>query len=291
VKIGQGVAGDFREDHAFRDRHLVYDPDLIWRPVSHQFSPFNPQGFRGLPVETPKPKGKIRIFALGDSNTFGWDVDDGVNWPAQLNTMVQADAPSIEVINAGVWGYTSFQGLARFKELLAFEPDMVLVSFGGNDAHRVQVPDKEYVRRHDRIDRLTRASRRLRLAQAMVAGFDLAGMAVQGSGALVPRVSLDDYRAHLREIIALGRARNVRIVLLTRPYIGESNDPASWKTCAPQYNAATLAIAAEEQVPAIDVFGEFHQREKLFDDESHFGVEGHRAGAEFIHAALAPLIK
>ena len=47
--------------------------------------PFNPQGFRGAPVVTPKPKGLTRVFALGDSNTFGWTVDDGANWPAQLH--------------------------------------------------------------------------------------------------------------------------------------------------------------------------------------------------------------
>jgi len=290
VKIGAGVAGDFREEHAFRDRNLVYDPDLIWRPHSGQFSPFNPQGFRGVPVVTPKPPGTFRIFALGDSNTFGWDVDEGANWPAQLQQLF-AGTPGVEVVNAGVWGYTSYQGLARFKELIPFEPNLVLVSFGGNDAHQVRVADAGYVRGHDRIDRITRATRRSRLAQLAVSGWDLVSMAAAGSGALVPRVSLGDYRAHLREIIALGRARGITIVLLTRPFIGESNDPASWKTYAPQYNAATLAIAAEEHVPVIDVYGAFHNREKLFDDESHFGVAGHREAAQMIHAALAPLLK
>jgi lysophospholipase L1-like esterase len=288
VKIGDGIAGDFREEHAFHDRHLVYDPDLIWRPLSGQFSPFNPQGFRGLPVVMPKPAGTFRIFALGDSNTFGWDVDDGVNWPAQLHTMLKDQGA--EVINAGVWGYTSFQGLARFKELIAFNPDLIMVSFGGNDAHQVRVPDDRYVRGHDRIDRLTRATRKLRVAQLAVAGWDLAGVAAAGSGSLVPRVSLDDYRRNLREMIALGRSRGIIVVLLTRPFIGESDDPKSWKTYAPQYNAATLAIAAEEHVPAIDVFAAFHNREKLFDDESHFGVEGHHEAALMLHDALLPLI-
>lgn len=288
VKIGDGIAGDFREEHAFHDRNLVYDPDLIWRPFSGQFSPFNPQGFRGLPVAMPKPAGTFRIFALGDSNTFGWDVDAGVNWPAQLNTMLKEKGA--EVINAGVWGYTSYQGLARFKELLAFDPNLIMVSFGGNDAHQVRVPDDRYVRSHDRIDRVTRVSRNLRVAQLAVAGFDLVGIITAGSGTLVPRVSLDDYRRNLREMIALGRAHGIQVVLLTRPFIGESDDPKSWKTYAPQYNAATLAIAAEEHVPAIDVYAAFHPREQLFDDESHFGVEGHHQAALMLRDALVPLI-
>jgi lysophospholipase L1-like esterase len=291
VKIGDGIAGDFREEHAFHDRNLVYDPDLIWRPLSGQFSPFNPQGFRGLPVQMPKPAGKLRIFALGDSNTFGWDVDEGVNWPAQLNNMLSAGGAPIEVINAGVWGYTSYQGLARFKELLAFEPDIILVSFGGNDAHQVRVTDADYVRSHDRIDRMAHASRKLRVAQLAIAGWDLLGVAAAHSKGLVARVSLEEYRSNLKQMIALGQARGVTVVLLTRPFIGESNDPASWKTYAPQYNAATIAVGNEAHVPVIDVFAAFHTREKLFDDESHWGVEGHREGAQMIASALAPVIE
>ena len=291
VKIGTGVAGDFREEHAFNDRHLVYDPDLIWRPLSGQFSPFNPQGFRGLPVQMPKPAGLTRIFALGDSNTFGWDVDEGVNWPAQLHGLLGAGGKPVEVINAGVWGYTSYQGLARFKELLQFSPDIVLVSFGGNDAHQVRVTDADYVRGHDRIDRMTRSTRNLRVAQLAVAGWDLVGVAAAQSKSLVARVSLDDYRANLKEMIALGKARGITVVLLTRPFIGESNDPASWKTYAPQYNAATIEIASEAHVPLIDVYAAFHTREKLFDDESHFGVEGHREGARMIADALVPVLQ
>jgi len=107
---------------------------------------------------------------------------------------------------------------------------------------------------------------------------------------MVPRVSLDDYRSHLSEMIALGRARGTIVVLLTRPFIGVSDDPKSWKTYAPQYNAATVEVGAAEKVPVIDVFGAFHDRETLFDDESHFGVEGHRQGAHFLADALRPLL-
>jgi lysophospholipase L1-like esterase len=289
VKIGDSVQSDFREQHAFHDRNLVYDRDLIWRPHSGQFSPFNPQGFRGAPVDPQKPSGRLRIVAVGDSNTFGWDVDEGANWPSQLQNLLVATRPGAEVLNAGVWGYTAFQGLARVKEMMAFNPDIVLVSFGGNDAHQVRVADADYVRRHDRIDRLTRATRQVRLAQLGVAGWDLLGMAM-ASDTLVPRVSLDDYRSHLRAMIALARERGITIVLLTRPFIGSSTDPASWKTHAPAYNAATIEIGRAEKVTVIDIYAAFHSREALFDDESHFGVEGHRLAAEFIYDRLQRLV-
>ena len=288
IKIGDKVNSDFREQHAFHDRHLVYDADLIWRPLSGQFSPFNPQGFRGPTIDADKRPGTYRIVAIGDSNTFGWDVDEGANWPSQLQDLFAASGPGTEVINAGVWGYTSYQGRQRFKEMLAFHPDMVLVSFGGNDAHPVTVPDAAYVRQHDRIEQISRATSKLRVAQLAVAGWDRAQMMTSG-GTMVPRVGVDDYKAHLRDIVREGKAGNVRVVLLTRPYVGESSDPASWKTFAPAYREATIEVGQEAGVPVIDVYTVFKDHPDVFDDEAHFGVKGHRMAAELLHAEILKL--
>ena len=290
LQIGANVKDDWRDDHAFGDRNLIYDPDLIWRPKSGQFSPFNPQGFRGATILPHKPPGTFRIFAIGDSNTFGWDVDEGANWPSQLQELFSVSRPGTEVVNAGVWGYSSFQGKRRFVEALAFDPDLVLISFGGNDAHQVAVPDIDYVRRHDRIEYVTRATRRSRLAQLAVASWDGLAARTGDSASIGPRVRLEDYAANLRAIIHDGRVRGVRVVLLTRPFIGSSTDPMSWKTHAPSYNDATVEVGRAEQTPVIDVHGAFHNREELFDDESHFGVEGHRLAARLIHEELLRLL-
>ena len=42
------------------------------------------------------------------------------------------------VANAGVYGYSSFQGLRRFHELLRYHPDVVTWSFGANDAQTLR---------------------------------------------------------------------------------------------------------------------------------------------------------
>lgn len=289
VQIGAGNGNDHRSEHAFNDRYLIYDRELIWRPLSSQFSPFNPQGFRGAPVDPEKPAGTLRVIAIGDSNTFGWAVDDGVNWPAQLETQLAAAHPGVRVVNAGVWGYTLFQGRRRFDEILAFQPDVVLVSFGGNDAHRVSVPDAEYVRGHDRIARLARSTEHVRLAQLGVATWDrLAGMARRG--ALVPRVPLDDYRRYLQEIVRTSTARGIVPVLLTRPFVGASTDPASWKTHAPAYNAATREVGQTEGALVVDVHAAFAEHPDLFDDESHFGVAGHARMADLLREVLLPTL-
>jgi hypothetical protein len=146
------------------------------------------------------------------------------------------------------------------------------------------------VKRHDRIDRLSRATRTLRLAQLAVAAWDRIDGTAGAGGTLGPRVSIDDYAAHLQAITAEGRARGIRVVLLTRPYVGSSTDPRIWKTHAPAYNATTLAIAEREGVGVIDVYAAFKERPDVFDDESHFGVEGHHLAAQFIFKELSRIV-
>lgn len=220
LQLGTNVKDDWRDDHAFFDRHLIYDPVLIWRPNSTPFSRFNPQGFRGAMLDVPKPKGKVRIFTVGDSNTFGWSVDEGANWSAQLNGLFAASRPNVEVINAGVTGYTSFQGLRRFQELLQYEPDVVLVSFGANDAHQVAVPDAQYVARHERMKALAGVSRRSRVAQLLVQSWDGAATMMSGGNALVPRVSQGLLPSSRRYRPARGFSTSS--VRLIRPRMGAS---------------------------------------------------------------------
>ena len=99
---------DARAYHMFEDSHFTYDPDLLWRPKSG-FDTFNDQGFRGPTLESVKPADAYRIFAVGDSNTLGWAGIDGANWPQFLADELEASGRQLTVVNAGVWGYSSFQ--------------------------------------------------------------------------------------------------------------------------------------------------------------------------------------
>lgn len=290
VRITARAGGDARELHAFHDRHVAYDPVLIWRPRPGLFSAFNAQGIRGAPLAVPKPAGTVRILVLGDSNTFGWMYDEGANWPAQLESLLRGTCAACEVANAGVWGYTSFQGLGRLRELLALDPDLVIVSFGANDAQPVMIPDAEYVRAHERAAWLARATARWRLAQLAVAAWDRAALAASRSVAPVPRVDLKAYEANLRAMIRETRARGAVPLLLTRPFIGVPDGPDVWKARAPVYNAATLAVGRAEGVPVVDVHAAFAERADDFADESHFNEHGHRRAAAIIAAAVRPIV-
>lgn len=99
----------------------------------------NSQKIRAPREIAAKTAGSFRILCLGDSITFGLDVDDNQTYPHQLEQILKqtTSAPSKpEVINAGVWGYTSRQGLIYLREkLLQFHPDLVIIEFGFNDSN------------------------------------------------------------------------------------------------------------------------------------------------------------
>ena len=91
-------------------------------------------------------------------------------------------------------------------------------------------------------------------------------------------------------MIRLAREAGAAPVLLTRPYVGESNHPLWWKNVGADYNTATVEVAIAQQAPVIDVYTAFRDRRGYFADESHFTREGHRLAAELILSELGPLL-
>jgi len=97
----------------------------------------NPQGFRGVPVPRSKPPGTLRVGVVGDSFVFGTGVADDETLPHALERRLHELHPdrSIEVLNFGVPGYGIEDLGARLRrDLLPFEPDVVLFSLYVNDA-------------------------------------------------------------------------------------------------------------------------------------------------------------
>lgn len=77
------------------------------------------------------------ILALGDSLTAGYGADATAAYPAVL-----AGLTGWQIINGGVSGNTSAQALARLPALMRRQPQLVLVSIGGNDFLR-KVPEAD----------------------------------------------------------------------------------------------------------------------------------------------------
>ncbi len=73
-----------------------------------------------------------KILAFGDSLTIGKGVAEQFSYPSVL-----AELSGLEVINAGVSGELSAQGLLRLPQLITeHSPDMIILLEGGNDILR-----------------------------------------------------------------------------------------------------------------------------------------------------------
>lgn len=266
------VSPDWRLYHALINKWYIYDPDLIWKPKRNT-GLFNGQGFIGYGLLSEKQPDEYRIFTLGDSNTEG-------PWPFKMQGLLLQDHIMATVVNAGVTGYSSYQGLQRFKEILKFEPDMVLVCFGANDAHRVKRSDEEYARQMIRRIKIDRKLIRVKIGQLIIALSDMISWLHRGN--FVHRVSPDAYEHNLEEMVALAQDHGVKIVLMTRPFTGETSDDNIWKTFAHIYRRKTREVARRHQVPLIDLYAFFKYQNAYFLDEAHFNADGHARAAEYI---------
>ena len=286
VDIQAGRSRDARALHLFDDSNFEYHPELIWAPrPSHTV--FNSQGFRGEEIHGAKRRGEVRVFAVGDSNTLGWAGTHGTNWPANLQVLARQQHTGVTVVNAGVWGYATFQGIARFRQTLQYDPDIVLVSFGSNDAHLVPEPDKAYKARSIRYSTIGQWIQSFRLGELALSALDGTGRGT----ALSPRVSLDDFRTNLRTIAAEARAKNVDVVLLTRPYVGPIDNDVWWKNRGADYSVAAAEVAEAENLAFVDVYSFFKGRDDVFADESHFTDEGHAQAAAIIWAHIKAIVE
>jgi hypothetical protein len=101
---------------------------------------FNALGCRGRDYALPRPKGTMRIIALGDSFTMGVGVNEEDTFTNQLERLLNEKAASSgsskinEVINCGVSGFgTKEERLLYELTVGRYEPDIVLLMMVWND--------------------------------------------------------------------------------------------------------------------------------------------------------------
>jgi acyl-CoA thioesterase-1 len=76
------------------------------------------------------------IVCFGDSLTAGFGADPGHAYPDYLQQLLDARGYHYRVINKGISGDTTKDGVARLKDVLAAHPAITVVEFGGNDGLR-----------------------------------------------------------------------------------------------------------------------------------------------------------
>lgn len=282
---------DWRLNHITADDLREPDPELFWKPVAR--APYNTQRFKGPLMAVPKPQGIFRILCYGDSNTEG---PKQGSWPEILEEFLNRHPlPPVrryEVVNAGVAGYSSHQGLLRFRQEVArYQPDLVIVSFGWNDvAQAVGRSDHEFHPSWLQVQ-LMRTLFKSRLYLVLLENIPLRNAtAIDHSLPEVARVPLTQYIANMERFAALAKQHEAAIVFLTRPHrkptVTLSQMP-SWRGKVPSYNEALRGWAKKSGLLLFDVEALFDNLgAAYFYDECHLTQEGYRTLAEALAAVL-----
>src|ERR1700677_558412 len=87
------------------------------------------------PPPTPSDTRPV-IVAFGDSLSAGYGADPGKSFPDFLQKDLDAAGLHWRVLNSGVSGNTTTDGINRLRAVLAYKPRVTIVEFGGNDGLR-----------------------------------------------------------------------------------------------------------------------------------------------------------
>ena len=78
----------------------------------------------------------VQILAFGDSLIAGLGLPAGEAFPARLQARLKQEGVDVKIVNGGVSGDTTTDGLARLDWALAEKPDVVILALGSNDMLR-----------------------------------------------------------------------------------------------------------------------------------------------------------
>jgi len=288
----------------------VFQPDdvLFWSlvpgTVLRDDRRVNELGLVNGPVAVPKPAGVYRIVCLGDSCTAIGPVAYPVAFERRLNIAKRAER-RFEVVNAGVFSYTSYQGLRLLRYRLAdVQPDLVTIYYGWNDHYLTEGhPDKLLRSRETRAPALLRLFRRLRLYQLVR---DMVNAAqLQGVGESRVRVAPDDYRENLGAMVDLARERGAPVILVTAPsnhalgkvpeYFIQTRKAENGETLIIRhrnYNNIVRKAATQKKTELLDADALFNQHNKdllFLKDGVHPNSLGRHLLAEALEGRLAEM--
>ncbi len=286
------------------DPLFVRDAELFWRlqpDVStrrgsgeYRFSVHTDE--RGLrrPDAASSDEAEVltRILCVGDSVTFGWRVEAEQAWPQRVEKRLGGREAGVEVINAGVPGYTSLQ-VRRFleSELFDMEPDVIVMSVGINDASSAVHQDRTRARQISADE----AWRELALHRLVRMGLSRLGPIGSEPWTWEPttqRVPLEDHVANLRAIVESSAERGIPLVFVRPLVLGadalERSMPAS--TDPDRFGALRRELDSVESsgimVDLREATRAFPPRSLLAGDNCHWNPAGHELVAAEVTRAL-----
>jgi len=289
------------------------DPNLFWRlrPSQEISSRFfegetisvNSHGLRNREI-APKSD-KIRIVALGNSCTFGWGMKENQTYARQLEKLINADVslPNVEIINAGIPGYSSLQGQRFFiSDIINLQPDIIMLMFGWNDQwaaaenitdRNQQMPSQFIIDLQNTLSRL----KIYRLMRKIVLWTTEKPLeeTLHKDEPITYRVSVNEFYQNEAVICDTAKNQNIRVLLLTSPIPAlEKYYPPGRKSPMHDYHEAynmqSRLLATNTKTPLVDLARIFDEYDDLFDnatiDPIHFNSKGHRVAATAIYEYL-----
>jgi len=273
------------------------EPGATWRTrVGDRLVRINADGLRDREIG-PCRSDVFRILLLGDSVTFGHGQPIEATLGRELERVLSSDERTVEVINAGVPGWSTRQQRLFYEEDgVRLCPDLVLVGFVLNDVTELQRGVIEIG--VDRGLAVTGAITWLAERTATVAGlkglyatyFDPARREIGVVKNLVHRADAPEVR-HAMELVE-------RELTLLRDLAAERADafglvlfPFRFQLLAEGLDApqAELTRFAQEQgIPVLDTLPVLrtHPPASVLMDHDHFTARGHRIVAQTIAAWL-----
>lgn len=249
----------------------------------------NGLGYRGPEIAIPKPQGTYRIISMGGSTTYSTGTTEEESYPAFLESILRDDYgySNIEVINAGVSGYTSWEILSSFAfRVLELQPDM-LIYYGAlndltvrewlsSDCYRGPNPQRGlngqrglFVERNAELP----ASALYRLVAillgwmsnplALDSAFEPSRVQCEpdpGGTTLEERLVANTpiyFERNIRNLMTLALAHNVQPVVSSWVYNVAAARPQLWQQSIAQHNAVTRQLATDMGIPYIDLVAEF----------------------------------
>lgn len=276
----------------------------------------NSLGMRGPEIEIEKPAGVLRVLCIGDSCTFGSGAGGRMTYPVQLQEQLEATlgAGKVQVINAGVPGYTSYQAVAYLESRgLALDPDAVILIAGYNDSGPATVgrkgphettatlSDLEYSKLGSRAEpalAVLRLAKRLggsaaQEADAQVAGKTTPAVQAPAEKSDKLRVSVEEYAANIERMLEICTEHDILPVLGVWPIRAQSiptfEDDRDKLAVLPPYQAAIMEFATRTSVAVVDLRPVLAGKNLLYADRVHLTGKGYGLVSSSLAPALADL--
>lgn len=239
----------------------------------------NSRGWRGRDYGIPKSNGTIRILGIGDSFMFGWGVDEGSQYPAVAEKLLNQQFPEAtwEFVALASPGYNLPMEVEVLKEYgLAYEPDMIVYGYVVNDpcAPNFLLPQPDFFAAHSLVWELLFASAIFPKERSFIerndAGAPLFNVC---SPSEVPAAYRDlvgrepFYRA-LRQLVRHGRQLRIPVVLFS---VSEPDDipdlPEGLTTVyLPPEHRQYFRHMSRDYIPSVYTFSQ---------QDKHPTIEGH----------------